>query len=339
MRRLALLPLSLLLAAACGGTTSTGDSTPPKLVSATYGADHEILTLVFDEEINAATVHDAAFTLGPDEYDLDDATLVGTRQVTLDVDGGLPGAPPTVYTVTATGIADLAGNVAPSLSTTFQFGRPAPIVGAAYRLPGGQEVVLINGDGTRFVVFNYGNSSFSAAAPIGDLPESGIPFPIGAAGTRHNGSLTYFWGTDGDSYIGYDYSQGAISPPAPIEFLKTFPGCSLPGGVGAAFSLGVFSSNPNRIYLFSADGTVYRIWNYAATGAPCSAALVFPQNFGPGNAPIANVGAAFTTNSLVSPRYFLFDRAGTSYTIYYETGVFAKARSTADLGNGMLSFD
>lgn len=225
------LPLLLCAGfiAACDSGTDPGDTTPPALVSA--ASDGQVLTLILSEEVSAATIGDKAFSISPGEYELEEATLVGTRQVTLEIEDWLPNAPPTTYTVTTTGIADLAGNVASSLSATFSFGREAPVV-------------------------------------------------------------------------------------------------------GAALALGQLSQNPDRLFLFSADGTQYRVWSYAASGAACSATLTFPQNFGGGGSPIGAVGAGF----YVDGGYLLFDAAGTSYTIYLGGGRFTEVRTTADLGDGTLSF-
>lgn len=336
--RFGALPLLLgaALLAACGGGTDPGDTTPPTLVSAT--TDGVDLVLVFSEEINVGTISAQKFSITPGTPRLINATLVGTSQVTMRILDRLPSAPPTTYTVTATGIADLAGNVASSVSTSFSFGRIAPVVGAAYRLPDGR-AVLINGDRTRFSIFNVADGSFTPSRPIAELPQAGISFPIGASATRHDGSLTYYWGSDGDTYIGYGYAAGAVSPAAPISFIAAFADCTLPGGVGAAFTLGDLSSSPHRIYLFSADGKTYRIWSYALSGSPCGSLSSFPGDFGGGGSPVDAVGAGFFAIRGSLAWYYLFDAAGTSFTIYVGNQDFSALLSTADLGDGTLSFD
>ncbi len=212
-----------------------------------------------------------------------------------------------------------------------------PRVGAAYSLPNSSRVVLVSQSADRFAVLDLEDGSFTPPSAVIALQPPGVPFRNGGAETSEDGDATYFWDVDGDGYYGYDYSTGLPVPPPIRSFLVQYPGCVLPGGIGAALEIGSFRPNREGLYLFSGDGLSYRVWNYSR--AQCEGGLVeFASSLGAG-APITSVGAAFYADIPSDIGYYMFDRDGTSFTVYRGGGVFEAARPTTDLGDGTLRFD
>ncbi|MBP5285568.1 MAG: hypothetical protein ILO34_05605 [Kiritimatiellae bacterium] len=92
------------------------DTYAPAISSASISADHSTVTVKFSEKIDSSCVDASAFT--SQEFAASSATL-GSDQKTVTLSGVLAAGNPATVTITATGIADLAGNTASPLSTTF----------------------------------------------------------------------------------------------------------------------------------------------------------------------------------------------------------------------------
>jgi hypothetical protein len=195
-------------------------------------------------------------------------------------------------------------------------------VGAAYPNSGDGRIVLIDPSGTRSLLFNPSTGVFESSDDIDEL-EGGPPITEVVAAGRTD-TATYMFDAMGQVTI-YDHAQSTFSAPEPVaEVLEDIPIAA----VGAAFGYN------NQLFVFNQGGTSYAAYNVA--NDTWSPVYSFLGDFGGGGAPIASVGASYTTsdNSIV-----LFDVSGTSYCVYSGSGEFSDDFDIEDLGDGTLTFN
>lgn len=195
-------------------------------------------------------------------------------------------------------------------------------VGAAYPNSGDGRIVLIDPTGTRSTLYNPATGVFESPDDIDEL-EGGPPITEVVAAGRVDTS-TYMFDAMGMVTV-YDHVQATFSPPEPLaDALDDVPF----NAVGAAFGIG------SQLFVFNQGGSSYAA--YHVEDETWSPVYSFLGDFGGGGAPIASVGAAYTTDdgSIV-----LFDVSGTGYCVYGGNGQFSDDFDIADLGDGMLTFN
>ncbi|MEM8600462.1 MAG: hypothetical protein AAGF99_11115 [Bacteroidota bacterium] len=208
-------------------------------------------------------------------------------------------------------------------------------VGAAYPNAADGRIILINAEGDRFVYWNPTNGSFSSARPVSDLENGALPFSrLGASVSTLDKAETYFFDTDGESYVVYERDEAEFDETEDFGEDDADLADADIEEVGAALVVSPIGSvNPDRIFLFNGQGTRYQVWDYVEES--WSDVARFPTDFGGGGAPIAAVGAAVYVES--DGAFYMFNRDGTEYTIY--TGTFSDDFDIDELGDGTLSFD
>lgn len=226
-------------------------------------------------------------------------------------------------TLAAGGCGDDDDPLGPATSTP-------PRVGAAFPTTTGDGVVLVNAEGTRFVVHDPSDGSFSSSRPIAEA-EADNPFGTVHAGVHDantNPGQTFFFDETGQQVAHFD-RRGA-APTVDVETFGTsiFAAAPLPH-VGAAFVLGT------QLFVFDRGGLQYAAYNQ--TNGTWSPAYSFSSDFGGGGAPIAAVGASYVRGAGAS-EIVLFDLSGDEFTIYSTGGVFSPAFDIGDLGDGSLRF-
>jgi hypothetical protein len=328
--------LVLLLAgslAACDSSESSpdpdpADTTPPALVAAS--SDGNSITVSFNEAVDPTTVSAAAFAVAPGAA-VASANGSGTT-ATLVLAAALDDDEQRTYTVTANGVADVAGNVANGTSATFTFGSGGgssggSAVGAAYPNAGDSRLVFFNTDGDRFLLFNPVTGAVTDADDLDDIENGLIPLDdVGASASVFGEEETYFFAADGDTFTNYERDVADFDTPASFEEEYDEAGYDL-NSIGAAAEGDFFASN--SIVLFNQNGTEWQLWQ--PENDSFSDVFTFPSQFGGGNAPISAVGAAVyrdDTNQL-----YLFNREGTQYTIWAGGSNFTAAFDVEELGD------
>lgn len=323
--------------AACDSSTSDpepADTTPPTLVSAS--SDGSTVFLTFDEALDPTTVSVAAFTVAPG-VSVAAASGNGTT-ATLILAAALDDSEQRTYTVTANGVADVAGNVANGASATFTFGSGGggtsggSAIGAAYPNAGDSRLVFLNTSGDRFLIFNPVTGAVTNADDVDEIENGLIPLDdVGAAASFSGEEETYFFSSDGDTFTNYERDVADFDMPASFEDEYDEFGYDL-NSIGAAVDGSFFASG--SMVLFNQNGTEWQLWQPEAGSGGTdffSDVFTFPAGFGGGNAPIPAVGAAVYRED--TNQVYLFNREGTQYTIWSGDSNFTAAFVVEDLGD------
>lgn len=325
LRPLLTLALAASLAACDSGGPGSGDTTPPSATAAlALGAT---VTVTFTEALDPASVAPSGFTLAP-AAPVTAAAASGT-QVSLTLGRSLSAGS---YTVLFTGVRDLAGNAA-SGTVTFQVGGSggggggSDAIGAAYPNAGDSRLIFVNTTGNRFLFFNPVTGSTTNSQPIGDLESNDLPLDdVAAAANLFGDDETYFFSSDGDTFTNYERDSATFDAPESFEDEYEEDGYDL-DSIGAAMEGDFFASN--SIVLFNRNGTQWQLWQ--PTVNAFSNVFSFPAGFGGGNAPISAVGAAVYIEE--NNEIYLFNRAGTEYTIWRGGSNFTAAFPISQLGD------
>lgn len=305
------------------------DTTPPSASNASASSNGSSVTVTFNEAIDPTSVSASNFSVTPGPIAVASATASGAS-ITVTFASGLDDDERVTYTVTGSGIRDMAGNTG-SFSQTFSYGsggsgNASQELGAAYPNAGDNRINLFNTDGDRFLLFNPTTGAVTEADDLDDVEsgaDGGIPLSsVGAAASVFSDEETVFFSTDGDTYTKYERDQSDFDMPASFEEEYDEFGYDL-DGVGAAFG-----SNGERIVIFNRNGTQWQEWYTGSDGF--TNVFSFPADFGDGSAPISSVGAAFYVEE--DNEIYLINRQGTMYTIYSGNG-FTAAFPISELGD------
>ena len=326
LRTLLAFALVVTLAACDSGGVGTEDVTPPSATAAI--ASGSTVTVTYTEAINPASVAPSAFTIAPAAA-IASASASG-MQVSLALGASLSAGS---YTVLFTGVRDLAGNAA-SGTVTFSVGGSgggsggtSDAIGAAYPNAGDSRLLFVNTTGNRFLFFNPVTGSTTNSQAIGNLESNDLPLDdVAAAANLFGDDETYFFSSDGDTFTNYERDSATFDSPESFEEEFEEDGYDL-DSIGAAMEGDFFASN--SIVLFNQNGTQWQLWQPTANAF--SSVYSFPAGFGGGNAPISAVGAAVFIEE--NNEIYLFNRAGTEYTIWRGGSNFTAAFPIAQLGD------
>ncbi|MEM1270291.1 MAG: Ig-like domain-containing protein [Bacteroidota bacterium] len=348
MKTLTLLGLLLAFGLILGGcdsamteATCTDDPTQPRcdeaapqIVGASATGDR-FITVRFDEELDAASVLPNAFDISNGIGQPVSARLAGSSTVELETSSTLDEG---TYTVRVTGVSDAAGNATAGASGSFRVESnrsQVPAVGAAYPNAGDSRIILIDAEGERFVYWNPTDGSFSQSRPVRDLENGRLPLgALGATASTPDDSETYFFAPDGTSVTVYERESAAFDEVQQFGEDDSDFGDPEIESVGAAMS-SPGTSDANRIFLFDLTGNQYQ--SFDTENAEYSQVFNYATDFSGGGSPIPSVGAvAYNPTEGV---HYLFNRAGTQYTIYDGSrGRFSAAFDLSQLGDGTLTF-
>lgn len=321
-RTLGLAGVALLMGALAACDNAMDDTTPPG-VSGASSSNGSSVTIRFTEDLDPSSVTASAFTVS--QASVSGASASGSS-VTLTLASELDDDSRETYTVTYSGIRDVAGN-AVSGSTTFTYGGGGSSggseIGAAYPNAGDSRINLFNTDGDRFLLFNPSSGAVSGSDGINDVENGSLPLDeVGAAASVFGDEETVFFAADGDTYTKYERDQSDFDPATSFEDEFDDNGYDL-NGIGAAYG-----SNGERIIIFNRNGTQWQEWYTGSDGF--TNVFSFPADFGDGSAPISSVGAAFYVEE--ANEVYLINRQGTEYTIFSANG-FTAAFPVSELGD------
>lgn len=179
-------------------------------------------------------------------------------------------------------------------------------VGAAFYNLNNDQIYMFSADGSQYTVWDGTSRAWRNPLPTSRFADGNGPFSnVGAAFYNSGNRQIYLFNGEGTQYATWDGEQRQWRAP---ESTRSFADGN---GPFSAISAAYYNSNNNQIYLFSADGRSFTVWNpQDRTWRP-----VLPTSrFANGAGPFDEVGAIFYHQG--NNEIYVFNGAGTRYTAW-----------------------